>query len=461
MIERIKNSLKKIEIADYTIHEMKQESVECFFIRRNLDVKRRTNLLEYTVTVFCPFEKMEEELSVEEKLSMEKEHFMEGEHSMEEEPSMEVAAGKKKMLGSSSVQLYPEMDEEEITTAIQSAYHAASFVENPWYELVSGTAEEFVPSSGTLAGHSPEENMKKMSEALFAAEENCGESVFLNSTEIFSKRIVRRIVNSRGVDVSYETCEVFGEYVVQCVEPQDVETYHDFSYRDLDTEALRKDVEEALEMTQARARAFSAPAAGTYRVILSGEQMRTFFQYYVSRSGSGMIYQKYSSYRIGTQVQGENVRGDSLTITLKAVEPYSHEGIPMKDRPLVDNGVLTTIHGDSRFAYYLGIEPTGNYRCISVPVGSTPLSQMKTEAYLHIISFSDFQMDSFSGHFGGEIRLAFLYNRDTVTPVTGGSVNGSIMEVQGNMVFSKERYKNGNYEGPFAVSLEGVQVAGV
>lgn len=219
MIERIKNSLKKIEIADYTIHEMKQESVECFFIRRNLDVKRRTNLLEYTVTVFCPFEKMEEELSVEEKLSMEKEHFMEGEHSMEEEPSMEVAAGKKKMLGSSSVQLYPEMDEEEITTAIQSAYHAASFVENPWYELVSGTAEEFVPSSGTLAGHSPEENMKKMSEALFAAEENCGESVFLNSTEIFSKRIVRRIVNSRGVDVSYETCEVFGEYVVQCVEP--------------------------------------------------------------------------------------------------------------------------------------------------------------------------------------------------------------------------------------------------
>ncbi len=428
MIELIRNVLKQAGIADYTINESAQESVECFFIRRNLDLKRRTDLLEYTVTVFCPFEKKE------------------------------ASGDGKRMLGSSSVQIYPEMEEDEIAAAIRSAYHAASFVANPWYELVTGTAEAFVPSKGTLAGRSPEENMKEMVQALFASDTQ--ENVFLNSAEIFSKRIVNRIVNARGVDVSYEICEVSGEYVVQCVSPQDVETYHNFSYRDLDTEAFRKDVEEALEMTLARARAAAAPKAGTYRVILSGEQMRTFFEYYVDRSDSGMIYQKYSGYETGMQVQGDSVKGDALTIILKAMDPYSLEGLPMRDRTLLEDGILRTIHGNSRFAYYLGIEPTGTYRSVSVPVGHVPLSEMESGACLHVVSFSDFQMDSFTGHFGGEIRLAFLCDGQTVTPVTGGSINGSIMEVQDNMVFSKERYKNGYYEGPFAVSLEGIQVAG-
>ncbi len=428
MIDQIRNVLLQEGIHDYTINEVSQESVECFFIRRKLDLKRRTNLLEYTVTVFCPFEKENG------------------------------AEGNSSMLGSSSVQIFPEMDEEEIASAIRSAYHGASFVANPWYELVSGTTQALVPSNGTLAEQSPEENMKKMAEALFAADTQ--DAVFLNSAEIFSKRIIKRIVNARGVDVSYEICEISGEYVVQCNAPQDVETYHQFSYRDLDTEALRKDVEEALEMTQARAKAKVAPKAGKYRVILSGEEMRTFFQYYINRAGAGMIYQKYSSYQTGMQVQGEEVKGDELTIILKAKDPYSQEGIPMKDRTLLEKGVLRTIHGDSRFAHYLKIEPTGTYTSISVPVGTMPMAQMKSGCYLHIVSFSDFQMDPFTGYFGGEIRLAFLCDGSTVTPVTGGSVNGSIMDVQGNMVFSQERYKNGKYEGPFAVSLEEIPVAG-
>ena len=95
-----------------------------------------------------------------------------------------------------------------------------------------------------------------------------------------------------------------------------------------------------------------------------------------------------------------------------------------------------------------------------MPVGSRTLEELKSIAYLHIVSFSDFQMDAFSGHFGGEIRLAFLYDGEKVTPVTGGSVNGSILEAQGHMFFSRERYRDENYEGPFAVRIEGVKVAG-
>ena len=85
---------------------------------------------------------------------------------------------------------------------------------------------------------------------------------------------------------------------------------------------------------------------------------------------------------------------------------------------------------------------------------------MKKEPYLYVVSFSDFSMDSLSGYFGGEIRLAYLSDGEKVTPVTGGSVSGNLLELQKDMAFSTERYKDKNYDGPFAVEFHGVAVAG-
>ena len=76
------------------------------------------------------------------------------------------------------------------------------------------------------------------------------------------------------------------------------------------------------------------------------------------------------------------------------------------------------------------------------------------------MTFSDFQMDAMSGHFGGEIRLAYLIEDGKVTPVTGGSVNGSILEAQKDLTFSAERYQTARYDGPYAMRLKGVSVAG-
>ena len=188
--------------------------------------------------------------------------------------------------------------------------------------------------------------------------------------------------------------------------------------------------------------------------------MRVLMDYYVDRSGSGMIYQKYSPFRLGDAVQGADVAGDALTVDLAATEPYTDYGAPMADRPLLEQGVLRTVHGGARFAHYLGVEPTGRYRAIRVPTGAAPMAELRAEPCLYAVAFSDFQMDAFSGHFGGELRLGFLYENGTVTPVTGGSVNGSILDCQDRMTFSAERYRSADYDGPLAVRIEGVQVAG-
>ena len=274
------------------------------------------------------------------------------------------------------------------------------------------------------------------------------------------RRIETRIVSSENADVSWEQVEVWGEYICQCKTPQDVETYHQFCYREPSPEALRAEVRHALEMTKARARAVAAPKTGTYALVLDREQVGTLLSYYVDRSNSGMIYQKYSPFKLGDDAQGADIAGDRLTMGLKATAPYTDFGAPMGDRPLLENGVLRTIHGGARFGHYLGVEPTGNYRAVTVPVGTTPMDELTKEPCLHAVSFSDFQMDPLSGHFGGEIRLAFLHENGTVTPVTGGSVNGSILDGQGHMTFSRERFRSKDYDGPLAVRVEGVNVAG-
>ena len=85
---------------------------------------------------------------------------------------------------------------------------------------------------------------------------------------------------------------------------------------------------------------------------------------------------------------------------------------------------------------------------------------MRQGTYLEVVNFSDFQMDSFSGHFGGEIRLAYLCDGEKRIPVTGGSINGNILEAQKSLVFSSQIQTEESFEGPLAVCMEKIQVAG-
>lgn len=423
MIDRIKKALEAEKIATWAVNETRSESAEVFFVKKNMDLKRRTDLTDWSVSVYR---------------------------------TMEAEGGK--LLGSSSVPVYPGMEDAELRQALREAYFAASFAGNRYYDLIEGQREPHEPSGSAFARMSCEEAARVMGSALFASDTEDG--VFVNSAEIFAIKRSCRVVNSRGVDVSWDACEVRGEYVVQCVEGRDVETYHSFAYGEPDTEELRRDVEKSLRETRDRAAASEPPKAGTYRVILSGDHVEELLSYYVARSGAGMVYQHYSDYKPGDPVQGTGITGDRLTVELVGVEPFDSEGIRLTDRTLMENGSLKLLHGGARFASYLGIEPTGTYRAIRVPTGSTPLEELKREPYLQPVTFSDFQMDPMSGHFAGEIRLAYLFDGSTVTPVTGGSINGNLMEAQKTMRFSKERYVSSTYTGPCAVSLENVPVAG-
>ena len=98
------------------------------------------------------------------------------------------------------------------------------------------------------------------------------------------------------------------------------------------------------------------------------------------------------------------------------------------------------------------------YENIRVNNGSLSLEELKNRRCLMPVAFSDFQMDSMSGRFGGEIRLAYYCDGETVTPVTGISISGSVTEALSTIrLSSKEAIHNG-YVGPDKAVVENLKI---
>ncbi len=422
MKQAILNALDALNINEYSITETHRSSAELFFIKKRLDMRRIKDAHEYSVTVYNVFEQ-----------------------------------DGVKFRGNSTVLLFSGADADEVTDALSDAYTAAGYVKNPYYELYAGTKEDEKEMPSSLAEYTLASAAELMASALFAPDSR--QDAWLNSAEVFIKRTKMSIFTSAGTDVSFVKYGCSGEFVAQAKQPQDVEQYFSFSYDDLDTAALSEKVKHALDAVCDRAHAHDCPAAGTYDVVLSGEHMATLMQLYTRRAHASMVYPHYSDWEVGTAAQGELDGGEAINLTLVPSLPYSDEGIPMKDLALLKGGIVQCIYGSTRFCRYLDIEPTGDYSRVRVDNGTVAFDQMK-KGCLYPVSFSDFQMDPMSGHFGGEIRLAYLYDEEGVKLLTGGSINGSMFDKQGKLTFSVDRYSDAYYEGPFAVRIPNVNVSG-
>lgn len=418
MKNKILSALEKSGVENYIIHTKRVESRELFLIRKRRDMAREKDVTSARVTVFRDFE-----------------------------------ADGVKMRGSAEAILFDGMTADEISSEIASAWYAAQFVNNPFFELAA-------PSKGFKDADilSLKDSAEKLAEAL--SRSDAAADAFINSAEVFAERHTINIITSNGGEVGYVKYSFNGEMVAQCAFPEDVELFREFRYDKPDVEALEKEAEALIAAARDRARAKQAPLAGEYDVLISGRELATLMSNYLDKSEAGMIYAKYSNYAIGKSVQGDDVRGEKLDMRYIAREPYNPEGVPMSDTDMTIGGILQNVHGNTRFCRYLGVEPTGLYDKIEVKNATKPLADMKRGRYLHPVAFSDFQMDFLTGRFGGEIRLAYLCDGETIAAVTGGSINGSLLEKQGDLVFSTERYENSSYSGPFAALIKGVSVAG-
>ena len=88
-------------------------------------------------------------------------------------------------------------------------------------------------------------------------------------------------------------------------------------------------------------------------------------------------------------------------------------------------------------------------------------AELRQGEYLEVVEFSDFQVDSMTGDLFGEIRLAYWHDGETVTPVSGGSLSGSMLSLAEEMYLSRETVQYDNWRIPAATLLKGVTVTGI
>lgn len=434
MIERIKEVLSNIEGLDgWKLNENKTESKELFFIRRELDMNRGKDVHHIMLTVYKDFE-----------------------------------ADGKKYRGSSTTAIHPTMNEKEIKKAITDALYAASFVKNEYYPLVESKVEIQPIMENKFSKDFLSNWMPRLTEEIFKSDKY--DKGMINSAELFLDKIKTRILNSEGVDASYETYRGELEFITNWKEEgsEEVELYEDIRFSDYDERLITESVDEMLKICRDKAIARPTPVLKDTPVILSGGPVKEFFNYYYSKAAARSVYEETSTAKLDENIQGDNVKGDKVNITLDpyldnstASAPYDEDGLRLARTSLYEDGILKRYWGNTRFSHYLGINPTGTIRNILVEGGSKTLEEIKKGPYLELKVFSDFQMDTLTGDFAGEIRLGWYNDGEKIVPVTGGSISGNINEVHKEMYLSKEINKINNFSGPKSIKLQNVSIAGV
>lgn len=423
-MKRYEDLLKSCGVEQYIITDETEESVELFFIKKKLDMRRIKSNEKISVTIYKT-----------------------------------INEGANKFIGESDFTGDPSMTDEEWIAKIKAALYSAEFVHNKYYELPKGEKSDLVVAESDLMNYSLEEAANLFVKAVY--EEDINPRSFINSFELFAVNRTVAIKGTNQSDVSYQKREINGEFVVQCKEPTDVETYQDFRFDTLNISEMKELVSRTISMTIDRAKATKMPKSGVTDVVLSHKYMSELMNFYKDRASVASIYPGYYENKLNENIQGDDVKGDVLNMKFSPVEPFSGCGIRMIERDFIKDGVLMTLHGSARFSYYLNVPAIGYYGKVVLPSGDVSFEDLLKRKCLHIVNFSDFQMDSDTGHFKGEIRLAYCYNEDgSRTIVTGGSINGSIFEAQKEFIFSKECQNLPYYSGPKAVLLKNVPVAG-
>ncbi len=365
-----------------------------------------------------------------------------------------------RMLGSASQEIWPTCSEDEAREIIEHLLSEAHYVQNPYYELndVSDNEEQERPDVKKNA-HDFIQAMQKVRET---------DSEDINSYEIFTDCVERRLMNSNGLDVTDIWPRSMIEVIVNTRNSEhEIELYRSYENGSCDAEALRNSLHKAMQYGRDRLIAEPTPMLGKeIPVLFSTDDSVKIYKYFAAHADASMKYQKISQFEQGKDVVSD-VKGDRLTLKARrSLEnsprnaAHDAEGAPVRDEVLIEDGVMKKFLGSRKYSSYLGIKDSfmpGNYEACG---GVSSENELRSGRYLEAVEFSDFQIDSASGMIAGEIRLAYLHDGDTVRIVTGGSVSGNLRECAGNMRMSKEQTQYGNWLVPSVTLLSGAQITG-
>lgn len=387
----------------------------------------------------------------------------------------------KRLMGESSFPILGN-SEEDIKRNIGDAIFSCTLTDKedfdiPDASLAAAPAVELADSAILEAANGKGENGVHLLlldlAAKFISEFKKYEDVKLNGMEINASLTTNRIINSKGVDVSQTSSEVYAETVITATcGKQESEFFPAITVSrlsDLDVPAfVKKYAAFAKDVLAA-----SPPSLFSGAVVLSEDAISDFFAPHLddapltAHTFASTHYLCLARYTQGKQVIPGKVRGDTITLTNNPLVPlnpasrrFDGDGVAARRQVLIDKGIFVGYVAPKRFADYLHINPSGPLGVIELVAGSKTLSQLYQEPCVEIVSFSSFVPNSLSGDFAAEIRLGYLHKDGKKIPFKGGMVSGNVFEAFADVYFSKETMIVPNYSGPKAVRFEKLTVSG-
>lgn len=425
MLNRIKAILNsKKNISAWIISESKSSSAELFFVKDSLDMNRATDVHEYALKLFVDF--------TEENV---------------------------KYRGEASVLISPADSDTELEQKIERAAFSAGFVKNKWYPLPKNENKEPISVKKYNNIEDLKNNYSKIQNILF---KEYPYNSKINSCELFAIEQTKRTVTSEGIDISYP----FSEFTFEIVSDNNygkepVEIFNDYYLPNIDLERLESIVQKQLAETDGRSQAVDCNKLENIRVLLSGDAVEELLFFYLSQATDKMIYMNISKVK-----QGEQFVNNKLNITLDPAlpsslyaKPVDSEGKILEKYSLFENGKAVNLRTSSQFSHYLNLENKGQISTFVVDGGDKTYDELTSGDYIEILTFSSFLMDSTTGDFGGEFRLAKLVQNGKESYVSGGALSENIFKLQDKMILSKELEKRTYSVSPKAIAFDNVSIA--
>ncbi len=417
------NILKSTEgVDDYRVTSTKRESYELFFVHEKLETVRSTDTISTDVTVYIKHD------------------------------------GK---VGDSSFSVYQSMDEAEVEKKVRSAAARAKLVSNESYELPEGGV-----FSGEIESNFKDYSMpvlaEKISDAVFAAD-TLGHGS-LNATEVFIYKDTVSVKNSRGVDKTQVKYHAMVETIPTWTENgESVELYENYTFTEYDPEVITAEIAGKLREVRDRQVAVKPETPMSVNVLIGPKEILRLLGSITRDISYANVYSHSNLHKVGDSIQSGD--GDGITITLKGAmkgstksEAFDEDGVSLTEKVVVRGGVIESLHGDSRYAQYLGETPTGNLRCTQMEPGTLTKSEIMAAPYVECISMSGLQVDMYNDYIGGEIRLAYYYDGEKTVPVTAVSMSGKLSSVLSSLRLTEETVAVDGYTGPKNVMLKGMQI---
>lgn len=424
-MSELKRLLEGAGLDGWRVSETATESYELFFVHKSLETVRATDTVTTQVTVYVDHD------------------------------------GKR---GDSTFSVYGSMTTDDLKKKIQAAADRARLVFNEPYELPQGgTLEVSLPTNMDTADM--KQLGRQIADAVFAADTVEGGSI--NACEIFLYRDTVRVQNSRGIDKKQHVCRVMIEAIPTfTTEKESVELYEDHRFTSFEPEKVTAEIARRMREVRDRSLAVKPRTPLTVNVLLRPQEIRSLLTDLAYDANYSAVYSHANLHKVGDDLQAGG-DGDKLTFTLKAILPgcekssyFDGDGMALTDTCILQDGVVKSNYGSSRFGQYLGVKEISGDLPMNVSLAAGTLTEEEIQAapYIEAASLSGLQVDLYNDYIGGEIRLAYYFDGKETRPVTGITMSAKLSDVLCHLRLTANTCAEGAYEGPERLMMRDVAI---